>query len=122
VGHGLRFNGIGNQFAGRQRVAHAGVIHGDAIADPDGRHQDGSAPRHAYAGLDGLGNLVEVNVARNNFVEGGDHADERALHFLGGEAKGIKKGPVRGAFRTLENHVAGAFWGGHVWIPCDVNG
>ena len=41
MGFGHDFHGVGNQLAAGQAVFHAGVVHGDAVADADGIELEG---------------------------------------------------------------------------------
>ena len=49
---------VGDDLAAGQRVAHALVVHRDAVADADGVELERRAAGHADAGLDGVGDLV----------------------------------------------------------------
>ena len=60
------------------------MAHGDAIADTNGRDQDGGAARHLHTGLDGIGDLIQIHVAGHDLAVSADHADQRALQLLGG--------------------------------------
>ena len=75
-------------------VLHAPVAHGDAVADADGVKLEGDPPRHPDPGLDRLGDLVEVDVARYELVPGVDDRDEGAVHLLVYEAGALEEGPV----------------------------
>ena len=85
---------IRNQVSCNQGVLHARVSHRNAVADRNGRHHDRHAARLCDAELHGIDNLVEVHVARDNFVVGRDDTDERLLHLLLGKAECIKQRAV----------------------------
>jgi hypothetical protein len=55
MGGGHHFNGVGDQFPAAQRVFHADVIHGDAVADADDTELHRGAAGHVNAGFDGFG-------------------------------------------------------------------
>ena len=76
------FNGVTDQFTAGQGIFHAHMTHSDAVADTDGRNQNGGAACHAHAVLDGLGQLVQVHVAGHNLAVGGNHTNQRAVQFL----------------------------------------
>ena len=92
---------VGDGLARDEAVVHAVVVHGDAVADADGRDLDGHAAGHVDAGLHSLGDLVEVVVAGDDVVAGVEDGDERALHLLVGEAIGLQEAPVRSAGKAL---------------------
>ena len=97
-GHGL--GGIRDQVAGDQGIFHADMAHGDAVAHGDGREHDGRAAGRPDAGLDRVGDLVDVHVARDDFVERADHPDQRAGSLFLGIAQGVQKAPVGRAFHA----------------------
>ena len=66
------------------------MAHGDAIADTDGRDQDGGTTGHLHTGLDGIGDLVQIHVPGHDLAVGAHHADERALQLLRGIAQRVK--------------------------------
>ena len=78
--HGL--GGVGNQVAGHQRVFHAFMPHGNAIANRDGGKYDGGAAGHGHPQLDRLHNLVNIHVAGYDLVMGADNADQRTAQLL----------------------------------------
>ena len=71
--HGL--GGIGNDIACNQRIFHAGVSHGNAVAHRNGRKQDGGAAIHGDPHFNGLGNFIQIHVAGHNLVVRANHAD-----------------------------------------------
>ena len=105
--HGL--GGIGDEVARDKRILHANVPHGDAVAHGDGGEQHGGASGCAHAGLDRFGDLVEIHVPGDNFVEGGHNADQRAANFLFRIAERVKQAAVRRAlhagFDVIGKHV-----------------
>ena len=89
----LVFDGVGDDIAGRQRVQHAGVAHGDAVVHS---HRVELA-RNAAGFPDGLGNdasdLVQMNVARQELIEGvGDGDDGLLAHVVSADACSTVKG------------------------------
>ena len=97
------FHGIGNQFAGRQRILHADMTHRNAVTDADCRHQNRCAASHADAGLDSSGNFIQIDVTRNNLAVCGNHADNRTRHLLLGQTAGTQQRTVRHALNALCN-------------------
>ena len=68
VSHGHDFDRIGNQFPTRQGVAHPLMIHGNAVADADSAELDRGAAGKTDPRLHRFGNLVEVDMSRNDFI------------------------------------------------------
>ncbi len=66
--HHHRFDGVGDELAAGQRIAHAAVSLGPAVADGDGRELEGRAAGgdDAFAGRPR--DLVEVLVAGHQLV------------------------------------------------------
>ena len=77
------------------------MAHGDAVAHANGGDQDGRAACHLNAGLDGIGDLVQIHMAGHDLAVGTHHADQRALQLFLGVAQCIEQASVRGALRTL---------------------
>ena len=94
VGHGHGLSGVGNEITGDQGVLHTHMAHGDAVTHGDGRELHGSAPGGPDAGLDGLGDLIQIHMAGDDFVVGAHHTDERTLQLLLGVAQGIEQRAV----------------------------
>ena len=72
------------------------MAHGDAVTHGNGGKLHGGTAGGPDAGLDGLGDLVQVHVTGNDLVIGTDHADEGPLQLLLGVAQGVKQGTVGG--------------------------
>ena len=85
---------IRNEVSRDERILHARVPHGNAVADRNGRDHDRHTARLCDAELHGIDNLIEVHVARDNFIVGRDDADERLLHLLLGKTECIKQRAV----------------------------
>ena len=90
-----RLYAVRDQLAARQRILHADVAHCDAVADADRRNEHRRAACHANAGLDGVRDLVEVDVTRDDLGICGNDADDRLLHLLVGHAAGAQQRTVR---------------------------
>ena len=71
--HALR--GIADQITGNQRILHSDVAHGDTITDRNRREHHRHSASLGNAHLHRLSNLVQVHVARNDFVVGADDTD-----------------------------------------------
>ena len=90
--HGL--GGVSDQVTGDEGVLHALMAHGDAVADGNGGEDDGGAAGHGDAQLNGVNDLIQIDVAGNDLVIGADNGDEGALLFFLGQAKGVVKAAV----------------------------
>ena len=97
--HGL--HAVADQLAGGQRVFHAHMTHGDAVAHADGGDQDGGTTGHLHTGLDRLGDLIQIHVSGHDLAVGAHHANEGALQFLRGVAQRIKQAAVGRTLRAL---------------------
>ncbi len=105
AGHGA-FHRVGDDLATHERVVHALVVHGDAVAHPDGGNLEGHAAGHIDAGLHGLADLVKVGVPGDDVVARIDDGDEGALHLLVGDTVGLQQAPMRRAGRLALDLVA----------------
>ena len=85
VGIGHVLDGIGDDFARRQRVEHAAVSHGDAIIDSDGIEFLRYAAGLAYGVGDDIANVFKVYVAGDELGIGVGNGDDRfaKVIFLG---------------------------------------
>ena len=101
--HGL--HAVADQLTRGQRVLHAHMTHGDAIAYTDGGDQDGGTTGHLHTGLDSLGDLIQIHVSGHNLAVSAHHADEGALQLLRGVAQRIKQAAVGRALRALSHIV-----------------
>ena len=101
--HGL--GGVGNQVTGDQRVFHALVAHGDAVADGDGGEHDGGAASHGNAQLHGIHDFVQVHVTGNNLVVGADHGNQGPLLFFLCQAQGVIQAAVGGVLGAVHDLV-----------------
>ena len=110
------FDRVCNYLSAGEREAHALVVHGDAVADANGVYLQRSAAGHAYAGLNGLGDLVQVGVAGNNLVLGRDNRHKWALEFLVGKAVGLEQASVWSAGQAPLYGIASKFHG-HLSLP-----
>ncbi len=100
VGQRHALHRIGHQFATRQREVHADVPHGDPIADADDVELQGDAASQADASFDGLGDLVQVDMARDELVVGIGNADDRTLQLLWRQSQGVQQAPVWSALES----------------------
>ena len=69
MGGDHRLDAVGDELARRQRIVHAVVSHRDAVAHSDGRNEHGGAAREPDARLDGVRELVEVDVPGDDLAE-----------------------------------------------------
>ena len=101
MGDGHCFSGISNQIAGDEGVLHADVPHGDPVADGNRGEENRRAARRADARFDGFGDFVQIHMPGDDFIIGGNDADERLADFLIGQTEGIEQRAVGGAFHAL---------------------
>ena len=101
VGHEHGLDAVADELAGGEGILHAHMAHGDAIADTNGRDEDGRTACRLDTGLDRIGDLIQIHVAGHDLAVGADHADEGALQLFGGVAQGVKQAAVRGALRAF---------------------
>ncbi len=70
------FHRVRDEFAGRQRILHAGMPHGDAVVHADGvelkRHTTRGANRRTHLAAD----YIQMGVAGDDLHEGICHRDE----------------------------------------------
>ena len=97
--HGL--HAVADELAGGKAVLHAHMAHGDAVADADGRDEDGGAACHLDACLDGVGDLIQIHVAGDDLAVGAHHTDEGAVQLFRGVAQGVKQASVGRALRAF---------------------
>ena len=98
--------GIGDELAAAQGVLHAYVVHGDAVADPDGAEFDGGAAGHVDPVFDRPGDAVQMGMAGDDRVGRIGHADQGALDFIVRVADCFEQGSVRCAFDAFFDVVA----------------
>ena len=106
VGDGHRLDRVGDELAAGQRVVHAQMVHGDAVADAHHAELQGHAAGAAHAGLDGVDDAAQVHVAGHHFAEGVGDADERPLHLGVADAQRAQQRAVRGARHAAFDLVA----------------
>jgi hypothetical protein len=97
---------IGDELAARERVLHARVAHGDAVADTDSRELKGRAACCCDAELRSLGDFAQVDVARDDLVEGIADADQRLLEVLRTVAICMEQGTMCTACSTFFDNIA----------------
>ena len=100
------FEAVGNGFAGNERVMHAIMVHGNAVAHADGGNLERNAAGHINASLHGFADFIEVIVTRNNVVAGIEHRDEGLLHFFIGKAVGLQQAAVGSTRHANFNGIA----------------
>ena len=106
MGRGHDFDGVGDDLPGGQGIFHALMMHGQAVADADDPELQGGAAGQAHPGLGGLGDLVQVDVAGNEFVEGIGHPDDGLVNLPVGEAHGLEERAVRVLLQTQFHQIA----------------
>ena len=106
VGHGHDLDGVGDELPGGQGIFHALVVHGQAVADADDPELQGGAAGQAHPRLGGLGDLVQVEMAGDEFVKGIGHADDGLVDLPVGEAHGLEQGAVGVFFQTQFHQIA----------------
>ena len=93
-----RLDRVGDDLAADQRGPHALMPHRDAVGDGDGDELEGEAAGRTHPLLGPLGQAVEGEVARRDFVPGRDHPDLRLVPVVVGHAPppGAWPGPAPG--------------------------
>ena len=71
------FDGVGDDFARRQRIEHAVMAHGDAVVDRDRVELLGDAAGGLDLARDELAEVLQVDVARHELRERVHHRDDR---------------------------------------------
>jgi hypothetical protein len=92
LGHDL--DGVLDQLATGKRVPHAGMAHGDSIANAYGLKLERHASGRAYAIFHSLPDPVKVNVSGNKLIERINYADEGTTDLFIRKARGLEKSPV----------------------------
>ena len=82
------------------------MVHGDAVAYADGVDLERGAAGQPHARLDGVGDLLEVDVAGDDLVLGGDDRHERSLELLVGEPVGFEEAAVGRSRQPLLDGIA----------------
>ena len=97
------FDGVRDDLAGHERVAHPGGAHRDAVRHGDGvEHQAlGAGFVRAHRGRFGEG--VDVHVARRHLAPSGGDADLWLAEILRGEADGAQHGAARRLFHAIHD-------------------
>ena len=107
------FQAVGDDLARHERVVHAVVVHGDAVAHADGGDFKRDAAGHVDAGLDGLADFVQVVMAGDDVVARIDDGDKRAAHLLVGDSVSLEQAAMRGARGTHLDCIAAK-----LHVPC----
>ena len=93
------FYAVCDDVAGRERIQHPVVAHGDAVIHGDGVEFGGEAAELLDLGLDDLARLVEVGVSGHELGEGVGDGDDRLAELA-------PLHPVRHPKRTGPGHPA----------------
>ena len=99
-------DGVGDQLPARQRILHADVIHGNAVANPDHPEFNGSSTRHIDSCLNRFYDFVQMNMAGDHGVDGIGNTDERLFDFCIRVPHGFKQGAMGCPFHPFFNQVA----------------
>ena len=107
VGLGHGFDAVGDDLPAGQGILHAGVPHGNAVADADGVELKRDAAGLTDGLLNEVRHLVQVHVAWDDFIEGIADADEGLVEVAGlDEAGGPQEATVWRAFETRFDGIA----------------
>ena len=106
MGRGHDLDGVGDDLPGGQGIFHAGVVHGQAVADADDPELQGGAAIQTHPGLGRLGDLVQVDVPGDELVIGIGHADNGLVDLPVGQSHGLEEGPMGIFFQALFHQVA----------------
>ncbi|MNO45053.1 hypothetical protein D3C76_353100 [compost metagenome] len=100
-----RFQGIGNDLAAWQGVAHSDMPHGDTVIDADGIEFKRNTAGFADGFLDDFAEFLQMHMARYNVDIGIADRDERLAEILLFYACCPQKTAVRSAVKTFFDHV-----------------
>ena len=113
-----RLNHVGNQFAGRQRVVHPFVAHGDPIADAGNTEDKGVATSGVDTFFDETLQIAHAGVAGDQIGKGGRNADKGLVHLLVRHTGTFQQCPVGSALKTLGDCIAAL--AAHMGSSCSV--
>ena len=97
---------VGDDLAARERIAHAFVVHGDAIANADRGHLHWRAPCHAHACLHRISDGLQVNMARDDLVLRGNDRNKRTIELFVGETVSLEQAAVWRAGQSFFDRIA----------------
>ena len=89
LGHDL--HRVCYQFTAGQAILHAGVIHGNTVADSDSIELKGHTAALAHAVLNRSGQFREVHMAGDDFGKAVDDTDKRLFHIGRRTAQGAQQ-------------------------------
>ena len=98
-----RLYAVRDQLTACQRILHADVTHGNAVAYADGRNEHRRTACHANACLNSIRDLIEVDMARDDLGIRRNHTDDRLIHFLVGHTAGTQQRTVRHALGSCSD-------------------
>ena len=98
-----RLYAVRDQLTACQRILHADVTHGNAVAYADSRNEHRRTACHANACLNRIRNLIEVDMARDDLGICRNHTDDRLIHFLVGHTAGAQQRTVRHALGSCSD-------------------
>ena len=98
-----RLYAVRDQLTACQRIFHADVTHGNAVAYADGRNEHRRTACHANACLNRIRDLIEVDMARDDLGICRNHTDDRLIHFLVGHTAGAQQRTVRHALGSCSD-------------------
>ena len=85
---------VGDDFAARERIAHAFVIHSDAVAYADRGHLHWCTACHAHTRLHCISNGLQVNMTRDDLVLRGNDRNKRTIELFVGETVSLEQAAV----------------------------
>ena len=91
---------ICNQVSCYQRIFHADMAHGNAVADCNSRKHHRSTSCHGYAQFYSLHNFIQIHMARHDLIIGAYNTHHGLFHLFFRHSKGIKQGAVRRLLHT----------------------
>ena len=95
------FDGVADEFTAGQRVFHAFVSHGDAVADADSGKFYRCTAYQDDASLDCLCHAVQEQMPRDQFILRVDDTDERTVDFFFYISHSVEEGTYRGSAGPL---------------------
>ena len=103
------FGGIGNQFPTGQTIFHAGMVHGNAVANRNRTDFKRYAAGSTNAFFNCLSNDIQMHMSGDDFVVAIDNADKRLFHIFPADADGMQQCPLPGALYSLFYHITSHF-------------
>ena len=111
-------DGVGDDVAAWQRVEHAGMAHGDAVVNGDGVELAGDAAGLLHGFGHQAADLVQVDVAGDEFIEGVGDGHDRLAEVLAVNASGAVQSASARKHSPVHQFCGSHFCHGSIQVPC----